>query len=254
MRIDIASYSNIGGRNVNEDSSLVKTYGSGLIVAVADGLGGHGGGDIASSRALARLDELAAEEFPNTEQAFQKICLALNEAVLEKQTDHHRMKTTLAMAAVSGDTLFCVHIGDSRVYLFRDKEIRYQSTDHSVSQLAVFSGEITSDQIRYHEDRSRLLRSIGSEEAPTPDIRKFDHTLQPGDAILLCSDGFWEFVLEREMLQTLAWSRSAKHWLGGMMRIVRMRTRGIDNDNNTAIAIRFQKDRKTTVNGTEPRK
>lgn len=246
MIIDIASYSNIGGRSVNEDSSLVKTYGSGLIAAVADGLGGHGGGDIASSRALARLDELAQEEFPQNEAAFQKICLALNEAVLEAQTDHHRMKTTLAMAAVSGDTLCCVHIGDSRVYLFRDKEIRYQSTDHSVSQLAVFSGEITSDQIRYHEDRSRLLRSIGSEEAAPSDIRIFDHALLPGDAILLCSDGFWEYVLEKEMLHTLAWSRSAERWLSGMIRHVRLRTRGIDNDNNTAIAIRFHKDRKTT--------
>lgn len=244
MIIDIANYSNIGARSVNEDSSLVKPYGSGLIAAVADGLGGHGGGDIASSRAIARLDELAEAKFPQTEEEFQKICLSINAAVLEAQTDHRRMKTTLAMAAVNGDTLSCVHIGDSRVYHFRNKEIRYQSTDHSVSQLAVLSGEITSDQIRHHEDRSRLLRSIGSEEAATPEIRIFEHALMPGDALLLCSDGFWEYVLEKEMLHTLAWTRSAESWLNGMIRLLVKRTRGIDNDNNTAIAIRFQKERK----------
>ena len=244
MRMDIASYSNIGGRSVNEDSSLLKTYGKGLIAAVADGLGGHGGGDIASSRALARLDELAGEIFPQTEEEFQKICRALNDAVLEAQTDHRRMKTTLAMAAVCGDSLSCVHIGDSRIYYFRGKQIRYQSTDHSVSQLAVFSGEITSDQIRYHEDRSRLLRSVGSEEAAAPDIRLFEHAILPGDAILLCSDGFWEYVLEKEMLRTLAWTRNAESWLRAMIRFVKKRTRGIDNDNNTAVVIRFQKERK----------
>lgn len=244
MRIDIASYSNIGGRDVNEDSSLVKSYGRGVIAAVADGLGGHGGGDIASSSALARLDELAEHAFPRSEDDFKKICLSLNEAVLAAQTDHRRMKTTLAMAAVYEDTLSCVHIGDSRIYHFRDKGIRYQSIDHSVSQLAVLSGEISSDQIRYHEDRSRLLRSIGSEEAAAPDIRIFDHTLLPGDAILLCSDGFWEYVLEKEMLHALSWTLSAKSWLNSMIRQLRRRTHEIDNDNNTAIAIRFVKERR----------
>lgn len=247
MRMDIASYSNIGGREVNEDSKLVKTYGRGLIAAVADGLGGHGGGDIASSSALKRLDKLAEAAFPQTEDELKKICLALNEAVLEAQTDHRRMKTTLAMAAVYEDTLSCVHIGDSRIYHFRDKGIRYQSIDHSVSQLAVLSGEITSDQIRYHEDRSRLLRSIGSEEAAAPDIRIFEHSILPGDAILLCSDGFWEYVLEKEMLHTLSWTLSAENWLKSMIQHLKRRTRGIDNDNNTAIVIRFAKDRKSAL-------
>lgn len=247
MRMDIASYSDIGGRDVNEDSSMVKTYDSGLIAAVADGLGGHGGGDIASSRALERLNELAATEFPQTEDDFKKICIALNDAVLEMQTDHRHMKTTLAMATVIGDRLSCVHIGDSRIYHFRDKRILYQSIDHSVSQLAVLSGEITSDQIRYHEDRSRLLRTVGSEEAPAPDIRNFEHALLPGDAVLICSDGFWEHVLEKEMQRSLSWTLSAENWLKSMIQLLKRRTRDIDNDNNTAIAIRFAKDRNSTL-------
>jgi serine/threonine protein phosphatase PrpC len=244
MRIDFASYSNIGSRNVNEDSSLVKTYDGATLAAVADGLGGHGGGDIASSRALERLDELAGSEFPRTEEAFKKVCLALNDAVLGAQTDRRHMKTTLAMAAVTEDTLACVHIGDSRIYYFSGGKIRYQSTDHSVSQLAVLSGEITSDQIRFHEDRSKLLRSLGSEEAAAPDIRIFDHVLQPGDAVLLCSDGFWEYVLEKEMLHTLARTRTAEDWLSGMIQSVKKRTRGVDNDNNTAVVVRFFQERR----------
>ncbi len=244
MIIDTARYTDIGGRAVNEDSSMAKTYKDFVLAAVADGLGGHGGGDIASSVALERLDALAETEFPRTEEAFRTVCAELNSAVLGAQSDRKRMKTTLALAAVTDDTLACVHVGDSRIYYFSDGKIRYQSTDHSVSQLAVLSGEITNEQIRFHEDRSKLLRSLGSEEAATAEVRIFEHTLKPGDAVLLCSDGFWEYVLEKEMLRALAWTKTAKDWLNGMTHSIKKRTRGIDNDNNTAVAIRFLQDRK----------
>ena len=243
MRFDTASYSNIGGRDVNEDSTLVKPYGDALIAAVADGLGGHGGGDDASQTALAALDARCLKGYPSGEDAWKDVCAELNRAVLAVQTERLRMKTTLALAAVTDGTLACVHVGDSRVYYFHEGEIRYQSCDHSVSQLAVLTGEITLDQIRFHEDRSRLLRSLGSEEAAAPDVRLFEGTPEAGDALLLCSDGFWEYVLEKEMLGALKRARSAQDWLDGMRRILRKRAKR-GNDNNSAVAVRFLPDKK----------
>ena len=243
MRFDTASYSNIGGREVNEDSVLVKPYGGALLAAVADGLGGHGGGDVASQTALKVLDARCKEAFPADEAAWKTTCAALNAAVLAAQSERVRMKTTLALAAVYGETLACVHVGDSRVYYFHEGSVRYQSADHSVSQLAVLAGEITVAEIRFHEDRSRLLRSLGSEEAAAPDVRLFQDAPQPGDALLLCSDGFWEYVLEKEMLDTLLCVRSAQAWLDSMRRILKKRAKR-GNDNNSAAAVRFLPDRK----------
>lgn len=237
MWIDFASYSDIGGREVNEDSTLVKLYGGALIAAVADGLGDHGGGDVASKLVLETLDMRCKTAFPTGEEAFRNICADLNRAVLLAQNGRIRMKTTLAMVAIYGGTLACAHVGDSRAYYFHAEAIRYQSPDHSVSQLAVLTGEIKSEQIRFHEDRSRLLRSLGSEEAAAPDVWIAENTLAPGDAVLLCSDGFWEYVLEKDMLDALKRTKSAVEWLEVMKRFVKRRAKG-KNDNNSAVTVR----------------
>ena len=110
----------------------------------------------------------------------------------------------------------------------------FRSKDHSASQIAVYMGEITVDQIRFHEDRNRVLRALGQADALT--VEAGWETLRPGrHAFLLCSDGFWEYVLEDEMAADLVRAVDPLDWLA------RMRSRLIarvppDNDNNTAAA------------------
>lgn len=238
MRFDCAVYSNIGGRDVNEDSTLCRQQEGTLLAAVADGLGGHGGGEIASSTALSALEASLPRLNPPAEETLRTVCADLNLAVLAKQTEQLKMKTTLAMALTDGKTLAFLHVGDSRVYYFHNGEIAYQSSDHSVSQLAVLANEITREQIRFHEDRSRLLRSLGSEGSAAPEIQILPGAPVSGDALLLCTDGFWEYVLEKEMQKELRRTKTAKDWLEQMKKSIRRRA-DKKNDNNSAVAVRI---------------
>lgn len=246
MQLDCASHSNIGGRSENEDTTLLKQTDGFTLAAVADGLGGHGGGKIASQSAIESLLEQEERLKSMEEDALRAVCARVNEAVLARQTAQVRMKTTLALALISEEAIALLHIGDSRVYLFREGKIAYQSQDHSVSQLAVLTGAIKPEQIRFHEDRNKVLRSLGSESNATPDIRLLREPLQPGDAILLCTDGFWEYVSEKEMLSTLRRAKNAEDWLRRMRLLIRWRAKK-DNDNNSAVAVLAQRPAKTPL-------
>ncbi|MEA4870825.1 MAG: protein phosphatase 2C domain-containing protein [Christensenella sp.] len=236
MRLDLASYTNAGGREVNEDATLCLEREGVVIAAVADGLGGHGGGKIASSLAVKTLEEQANDIAACTREAVRAACERANEAVLAAQTPQQRMKTTLALAIVAEDCMALAHIGDSRIYYFHDDKIEYQSLDHSVSQLAVLTGSITAEQIRFHEDRNKVLRSLGSENGAAPEIELITRPFAEGDAILICTDGFWEYVYEREMLRALRHAKSARDWLERMTPLIAHRAKK-DNDNNTAVVV-----------------
>ena len=238
MQLDVASYTNIGGCEVNEDSILCQQEEGFVIAAVADGLGGHGGGKIASTLAIQTLAEQEPLLREMKDESLREACAQTNRAVLDAQTSQVRMKTTLALAVISEKALALLHVGDSRAYLFRAGEIAYQSQDHSVSQLAVLTGAIKPEQIRFHEDRNKVLRSLGSESGATPDIHWLNEQLYEGDAVLLCSDGFWEFVTEREMLRALQRAKNAEDWIARMRRFVQRRA-GKKNDNNSAVAVLY---------------
>ena len=143
MQLDIANHCDIGGRELNEDTTLAKQTEGFTIAAVADGLGGHGGGKTASACAIQTLLEQEDRLRTMEEEALREVCARINDAVLAGQTTQVRMKTTLALALVSDKAIAFLHVGDSRAYLFREGKIAYQSQDHSVSQLAVQAGADT---------------------------------------------------------------------------------------------------------------
>lgn len=233
MRINYAEYSSIGGREKNEDMAQVTSYPEGTIALVADGLGGHGDGDVAARLAahviIRELAEGAASRMP-MERAIE----AANVRILSRQAHGSDMKTTVAALWFSEGRACAAHVGDTRIYQFRGQSILYQSVDHSLSQLAVALGEIAAGEIRQHPDRNRLTRALGARPEVKADIEMLP--VQPGDAFLLCSDGFWELVLEQEMLEALCSAPDAETWLLEMRRRVesRMTPRA---DNSTAIAL-----------------
>ena len=106
--------------------------------------------------------------------------------------------------------------------------------DHSLSQLAVALGEISAEEIRHHCDRNQFTRALGVKADPKTDIDMLH--VQPDDAFLLCSDGFWEHILEKEMLEMLHTAKDAEAWLSDMRKRVESRM-GPNADNSTAIAI-----------------
>lgn len=237
--VDISGYSSPGGREYNEDTVVVWEDEVRQCLIVADGLGGHGGGQTASFVA----SELLLKAFQETE-AVDTVWLGeayemANRAVLGQQTPQCQMKTTCVSLFVDKGQALWAHTGDSRLYHFVNGRLTRLTTDHSVSQMAVFSGEITWDQIRFHEDRNRVLRALGTEGPVKPD---FDMAaLDDGNfhAFLLCSDGFWEYVLEGEMEIDLTKAESADEWIELMVRRLEQRVDG-KNDNYTAAAMFYE--------------
>lgn len=231
MNYDTAFYSERGGRTVNEDALSVTRNMGVLLAMAADGLGGMGDGEAASADAVrylsAGLSNCAVEEDRLCEEI-----LAENQRILSMHRDGKQMMTTIAVLWAGNGQTLAATVGDTRIYQFRSGNIVFQSTDHSVAQLAVFSGEITQDQIRTYPGRNRLLRALGADEQVRVELQELYP--QPGDRLLICSDGFWELIVEREMLQ---WNEkeTAEEWLNRMKNMAVDRC-GSKGDNHSAIA------------------
>lgn len=239
--VDIASFSSQGGRDYNEDSVAVSDENDRQCVVVADGLGGHGGGKIASQKAADMIVQAFAPENGVNEAWIQSIFEGVNQAVLDGQTDSCQMKTTCVSLFVENNYALWAHLGDSRLYHFVDGRLDFCTTDHSVSQMAVLSGEITKAQIRFHEDRNRVLRAFGAEAKVKPDINGIRLDDGAFHTFLLCTDGFWEYVLEGEMEIDLGKVEAADVWLEYMIERLEKRVNG-KNDNFTAAALFYMAD------------
>ena len=234
MELQTAYYTHIGGRSCNEDSVRLYQHPRGsLCVVVADGLGGHGGGDRASQAAV----EIVCSQWEGgtTPQSLITPIQEAHRQILAMQTKEIPMRSTIVAMALGPAGVSHAHAGDSRFYHFHNGKLVFQTLDHSASQLAVIMEEITPDQIRFHEDRNRVLRCLGQEG--TLQLTAGEQPLDQGThAFLLCSDGFWEFVLESEMEADLQAAASPEDW------ICRMRARMTDripstHDNNTAAVV-----------------
>ena len=230
-----SSYSDVGGRANNEDSFLAVESDGISLFAVADGLGGIEAGEVASGLVVSTIKQL----FLETTESFDLLdALEIaNEKILDRQEiDNKQMKTTIAVVQIKDNVVSCAHVGDSRIYLFGDSGIVYQSVDHSVSQMAVYAGEITTPEIRRHIDRNKLTRALGVDSSLKIDYQEFER--KGIKAVLLCSDGFWEYVYEEEMTALLTESRSPFDWIEEMRKLLDLRING-KNDNNTAVAVFF---------------
>lgn len=235
--MDYSAYSNVGGRGNNEDAVLVEETGTAALFVVADGVGGVEAGELASNAAIEELRGQFLFE-PNAFDLTGAIMAANLQVLSLQEQTKKKMKTTIAVVLVTQDTVQCAHVGDTRIYLFSKGEIRYQSMDHSVSQMAVLAGEITTDEIRQHKDRNKLLRALGASDELTVDVKTFPR--EEIDGLLMCTDGFWEYVLEDELLSTRAAASASDEWLAAMRGILQERVKEkANNDNNTAIAASF---------------
>lgn len=229
-----AIYTDQGGRPSNEDTARARRQGTDtLCLVVADGLGGHGGGKTASFTAAKSI--CAAWQGETDPEGLRPLVQKAHEAVLAAQTPTCQMKSTVVMLTIANGQAAWAHVGDSRLYRFHEGTLEFQTRDHSASQVAVLLGDITQDQIRFHEDRSRILRALGQEGEVKAEVGGM--ALQPGKyAFLLCADGFWEYVLEPEMEEDLRAAANPEDWLARMRQRLAQRVPP-DNDNNTAAAV-----------------
>lgn len=235
LDITYGSITSKGERAVNEDFLGVSVTPERLAFVLCDGLGGHGKGDIASQFVVAQMRERLEQS-----DSIEESILWSQNALLDKQEQEHAgeaMKTTVTCLTISGSSARFGHVGDSRVYYFEKSKYILRSQDHSVPQMLVLCGEIKEKDIRYHEDRNRLLRVMGS-EWDSPKYQMVDNIqLSNRSSFLLCSDGFWEHITEKMMSKTLKKAKTPEEWLASMEKIVLENGRGTNMDNYSAIAV-----------------
>ena len=197
VRIRAAAKSDVGrARERNEDAYLVQQP----VFAVADGMGGHRGGNVASALALESLTEVEAPAEGEPSPLVEEIKRA-NVRILERGSadrDLRGMGTTVTAVHADGDKAHVAHVGDSRAYLLREGTLQQLTEDHTLVQRMVREGKLSTEEAATHPRRSILTRALGVEEEVDVDELTLD--LHPGDRVLLCTDGLTSMV-ERERIQ-----------------------------------------------------
>jgi len=199
-----AAVSHVGKIRANNQDSA---YAGAHLFVVADGMGGHAGGDVASAIAIKRIAEVDRSfESPNdAEFALQSALIAANALLAETVFEHSEltgMGTTVSGFIRVGNFLAIAHIGDSRIYRLRDRKLEQITADHTFVQRLVDSGRITPEEAAVHPRRSVLMRVLGDVDA-APEIDTTVVEAQPGDRWLLCSDGLSSYVSDEKMQAVL---------------------------------------------------
>ena len=240
MKFTTSVISKPGGREENQDCSGFKIFNHAGCWVLGDGLGGHRGGRVASGIAVDKIIESFKTNPEMSHDALIKYLEAAQNGIIARQEEDdmlYSMRTTIVILASDFKSAMWTHVGYSRLYHFRSGKIIFQTKDHSVPQAMADAGDILYEEIRYHEDRNRLLRSLGKEGDLRPKISESSCPLEQGDVFLLCTDGFWEYVIELEMEKDLSISKDMDEWLARME--IRIKERAIKNhDNYSAVAIR----------------
>jgi serine/threonine protein phosphatase PrpC len=178
---------------------------SGRLYIVADGVGGAAAGEVASEYAVKKvLHEYYQSNEPDLGDRLQAAIHAANQDLcqhIEQRPDLGRMGTTLVAAVIRGNTLTIANVGDSRAYLIRDGEIHQLTRDHSLVGQLVREGSITSQEAKHHPKKNVILRSLGMDPSVSADV--FDGQINPGDRLLLCSDGLTRHVEDDEIAKTV---------------------------------------------------
>lgn len=192
-------------RTTNEDYILcnAREY----LYAVADGVGGHKAGELASRMAIEYIEAFARKnpiKEVKTEKAlmtyFSSCLEGVNQVILRQAAGDGRnagMATTVVLAHLKGDTAYVVNIGDSRAYLLREENLMQITEDHTYVNELLKKGSITKDEAINHPERNMITRALGSEEKLMPDYYSFP--IYPGDRILLCSDGLYNEIEDQEI-------------------------------------------------------
>lgn len=237
-------FSSIGGRAANQDSADCFEAGNVRGFVVCDGVGGCRFGDIASKTVCEEFKKPFIEGAGSVEECIEKGVDAAEAALRglqEQANDPRAYKSTIAALILEGEEAHIVHVGDSRVYHIADGKRLWRTTDHSLAQMMVMTGDIEPDGIRTCEDRNVLLHAMGS----ASDTFRFQSCVRKlegseYDAFVICSDGFWEYVTGERMAQLLDFGRKnlpdfgARDWLSAMGAGMEPEA---GNDNFTAIAV-----------------
>jgi protein phosphatase len=216
MELEYAALSDIGQvRQKNEDAhgryqpdDEAESGAKGTMFVVADGMGGHRGGEIASKLAVETVISIYyASSDGNPVAMLDKSFSEANRRILERSTSEVElfgMGTTCTTMVVRPGEAFFAHVGDSRAYVLRDGELGQLTEDHSLVGEMVRSGIISSEDALHHPKRNVITRSLGTQESLATDFPETPYGLQDGDTFLLCSDGLTSMISDEKIKKIIS--------------------------------------------------
>lgn len=242
--LDVAQLTHTGGRQSNQDALASAEQDDLACFVVSDGVGGQNGGEVASSLVVQAVTDTFLREAAFGPRALQAYIGHASAQVAQRKLEQEQLRHMGAtVAAVLIDrrnrSALWAHMGDTRVYLFRDNKLHKVTKDHSLVQQLIDAGYCSADQLRSHPQRNMLSAAIGGEGGSVPEVIELPTALHAGDAFLICTDGFWEWITETEMEHAAASAHSAHEWLA----LMRVTVESNDHpslsprDNYTAFAI-----------------
>ena len=196
-----AARTHIGKVRASNQDAVLMHPGKYSLLGVADGMGGHKAGDVASKMAVAIVERSLKDKQPSVDSLRSAIQEA-NRMIYEEQLynpDYSGMGTTMTLIWEDQNRVLMGHVGDSRAYRIRKAEIAQVSLDHSMVAEMVRSGYLTEREARSHPYRNIITRALGTDESVEVDVEELDK--ETGDVFLLCSDGLSEYVQADQMLK-----------------------------------------------------
>ncbi|MGH2706779.1 MAG: Stp1/IreP family PP2C-type Ser/Thr phosphatase, partial [Actinomycetota bacterium] len=228
-------------RTTNEDAYLIQSP----LFVVADGLGGHLAGEIASRLAIETLSACAGDGHEALTEAVKEANRSVHEQAAS-DPQFHGMGTTLTALLAADSSIQIVHVGDSRAYLFRDDELRRLTQDHTLAERLAREGKISADEADRHPQRSILERAVGVGPEVEVDVYAID--ILPGDRLLLCTDGLTSMLSDSEIRTVLAEERDPK---GAAGRLVAEAVRAGGRDNVTTLVVDYPNRAGTLLDASE---
>lgn len=209
MKFTIYQNSRQGPRAYNQDRLAYSYSKDALLLVMADGMGGHRHGEVAAQLAVKTLVEAFQRLAVPTLTSPAKFLIDYIQQVHDmienvRETDEllESPRTTIVVAIIQRGTLYCAHVGDSRLYHYRDGHLLFRTEDHSVVQSLYKKGLITKEEMATHPYKNKIYNCLGGDEVPKIDLAD-KHELQEGDTVLLCTDGVWGAVNDGKIKEIL---------------------------------------------------
>ena len=244
LALEVALLSDPGGRKYNEDACGHWHSVNQLCCVLADGAGGHGGGDVASRLTVQELIGRFAQAPSQDGGALGELLRQTNDALIghrEPGTPRADMHSTVVCLVVDfiAHRAHWAHAGDSRLYWFRGGRLLDRTRDHSLVQSLVDAGMLAEADVRSHPKRSELRSALGI----APDVLEVSSAdggqpVQQGDVFLLCTDGLWEYIEDQKLEQMLATAPTPRAWLDMLAEeVMRSAAHKTSHDNFSALVV-----------------
>jgi serine/threonine protein phosphatase PrpC len=244
MQFSVYQESHIGGRKVNQDRMGYSFTRDALLLALADGMGGHLHGEIAATITMQTLSVLFQQQATPYVKKPERF---LEEALLAAHQEIHRYKaannlpdtprTTVVACLIQHNTATWAHCGDSRLYWMRDGQILGRTRDHSHVESLIAKGLVPPSERATHPDRNKLYNCLGASNLPRVEVSRRASML-PGDVMLLCSDGLWSMLSDEDITQRM-YTQTVVRAVPDMLQSA-LALAGPSSDNATALAIMWQ--------------